>query len=88
MAARKAMNQSFDDTEFLPKSKHRTTLEDMHDNLSFRDDPQEDYCNKLSGFPIRPVKKPKVSIRSVISSAKAQLRRDGPKGSPTNFRRP
>jgi hypothetical protein len=89
MAAKKTMNQSFDGTEFVGKRKDITTLEDLHDNLSFGDNPREDYCHKLAGFPTRPIKKPKVSIRSFISSTKAQLRRDGPKGNPgANGRRP
>lgn len=82
MAAQKTMNQSVDDKEFAGKGRDKTTVEDLHGKLSFRDNPREDYCHKLAGFPTRPVKKPKVSIRSFISSTKAQLRRDLPKGNP------
>lgn len=64
-------------------------MKDLQSNLSFRDNPREDYCHKLAGFPTRPIKKPKVSIRSFISSTKGQLRRDEPKGNPgANGRRP
>jgi hypothetical protein len=89
MAAQKTMNRSVDDKRFAGKGRDNTTVEDLHGNLSFRDNPREDYCHKLAGFPTRPIKKPKISIRSFISSTKAQLRRDGPKGNPgANSRRP
>jgi hypothetical protein len=71
MAAQKRMNRSVDDKEFAGKGRDNTTVEDLHSNLYFRDNPKEDYCHKLAGFPTRPIKIPKVFIRSFISSTKA-----------------